>query len=166
MPKCRERFEKEIKLGRMIGGCGWSAERVHNFLGKEFYVIPCGAVPKGDDPHCRIIHDFSFAADGVNSINTALLDNSVQYISFLERVRSLSRINWYVSVDMKNGYRQLPVHPSDWFTQIYTLGPNEYYIDLCMPFGKANSSKIFCHWVANWCQAFKNRLSNKVRSIS
>ena len=24
-----------------------------------------------------------------------------------------------------------------------------------MPFGKANSSKVFCHWVSNWCSAFK-----------
>ena len=28
-----------------------------------------------------------------------------------------------------------------------------------MPFGKANSSKIFCHWVSNWCAAFKSHFS-------
>ena len=25
-----------------------------------------------------------------------------------------------------------------------------------MPFGKSNSSKIFCFWVQNWCKAFRH----------
>ena len=153
--KCRQRFQDEIKKGRMLGGIGWTREEVTKFLGKSFYVIPCGAVPKNGDPFGRIIHDFSYAGDGLNSINTALIDNSVRYISFIERVRSLSKVLWYVVVDLKNGYRQLPVHPSEWFSQIYSLGKNEHFIDLCMPFGKANSAKIFCHWVENWVKAFK-----------
>ena len=37
------------------------------------------------------------------------------------------------------------------------MGPTEYYIDLAMPFGKANSSKIFCRWASLW---FKSCLSN------
>ena len=113
-------------------------------MGSNFHAIPCGAVPKGSDPHGRIIHDYSFAGKGGHSINTSLLDNSVKYISFIERVRSLAKVKWYVSMDLKNGYRQLPVHPSDWSTQVYVLQPNEHYIDICMPFGKANSSKIIC----------------------
>ena len=162
LAKCRKRFESETKLGRMVGGLGWSKRQVRHFLGRDFYVIPCGAVPKGDDPYGRIIHDFSFAPVGEKSINASLVDNSVEYISFVERVKALSSVDWYVSVDMKNGYRQVPVHPEDWFSQVYSLGENEHYIDLCMPFGKSNSSKIFCHWVSNWCQAFTNRLRNRV----
>ena len=163
MSKCRERFENETKLGRMVGGLGWTREKVRYFLGRDFYVIPCGAVPKGEDPHGRIIHDFSFAPPGEKSINESILDNSVRYITFIERVRALSCVDWYVSVDMKNGYRQVPVHAGDWFSQVYALNENEHYIDLCMPFGKTNSSKIFCHWVSNWCKAFKIRLRNRVR---
>ena len=53
-------------------------------------------------------------------------------------------------MDLKDGYRQLPVHPSEWGTQVYSLGPSEHYIDLAMPFGKANSSKIFCRWASLW----------------
>ena len=56
---------------------------------------------------------------------------------------------------MKAGYRQLPHNPKEWATQIYSLGANEYYIDVCMPFGKSNSSKVFCHWVRNWVNSFK-----------
>ena len=135
---------------------------VEKFLGRKFYVIPCGSVPKGDDPHGRIIHDFSYAFDGQNSINSALLENSVQYISFVDRVYALSKVNWYISVDLENGYRQFPVHPRDWFTQVYSLGPQEHFMDLCMPFGKSNSSKIFCRQMRSWCQAFKSKLKSKV----
>ena len=90
LAKCRKRFESETKLGRMVGGLGWSKKHVREFLGRDFYVIPCGAVPKGYDPHGRIIHDFSFAPAGEKSINESLLDNSVKYITFLERVEALS----------------------------------------------------------------------------
>ena len=65
---------------------------------------------------------------------------------FQERARLLSQVFWYFKMDLENGYRQVPVAPIDWHTQVYSLGPAEYYIDLAMPFGKANSSKHFCAW--------------------
>ena len=65
---------------------------VEDFLGTRVYTIPCGAVPKGDDPHGRIIHDYSYACmEG--SINSALLENSVRYIAFKERVEALSKVS-------------------------------------------------------------------------
>ena len=109
--KCRERFKKEVAHGRMLGGPGWSPDVVSDFLSSSFYTIPCGAVPKGDDPHGHIIHNYSHEFDG-RSINDALLDNSVHYISFRERVALLQHVKWYVKLDLKDGYRQLPVHPS------------------------------------------------------
>ena len=63
------------------------------------------ALPKGNNPHGRIIHDFSFGLAGEKSINASLFDNSVKYITFAERVEAVSSVDWYVSVDMKNGYR-------------------------------------------------------------
>ena len=76
----------------MLGGVGWTKKTVENFLRARVYTIPCGAVPKGDDPHGRIIHDYSYACrDG--SINSALLENSVRYIAFKERVEALSDIS-------------------------------------------------------------------------
>ena len=104
-------------------------------------------MPKGDDPFGRIIHNYSHEFDG-RSINGALLDNSVKYISFKKRVVLLQNIKWYIKLDLKDGYRQLPVHPSEWKTQVYALDRSEFYIDLAMPFGKANSSKIFCRWAS------------------
>ena len=141
--KCRLRFKSEVRAGRMIGGPGWTAGVVRWFLGGDFFITPCGAVTKGDDPHGRIIHNYSYEFDGI-SLNSVLVDNSVQYISFKARVELMAQVSWYFKVDLKNGYRQVPVNPKDWHTQVYSLGPNEYYIDIAMPFGKANSSKLFC----------------------
>ena len=113
-------------------------------MGRSFYTIPCGAVPKNGDPLGRIIHDYSFPSATEGSVNSALINTSVEYISFVERARQLAKVEWYIKVDLKNGYRQLGVHPSEWFTQVYSLGPTEYYIDLNMPFGKSNLSNFFC----------------------
>ena len=51
----RERLTSEVRKGRLLGGPGWTREVVRDFLGKDFYVIPCGAVPKNDNPVGRII---------------------------------------------------------------------------------------------------------------
>ena len=151
--KCRLRFQSEVTAGRMIGGPGWTADAVRWFLNGDFFITPCGAVPKGDDPHGRIIHNYSHEFEGI-SLNSVLLDNSVQYISFKARVELLAQVSWYFKVDLENGYRQVPVNPKDWHTQVYSLGPGEFYIDLAMPFGKANSSKKFCAWTDLWFASF------------
>ena len=158
--KCRQRFKNEILKGRMIGGPGWSANVVTRFLGAPFYSIPCGAVPKRDDPYGRIIHNYSSKIGG-RSINDCLIDNSTAYISFKGRVRLLNSARWFVKMDLKDGYRQLAVHPSEWRTQVYTLGPSEFYIDIAMPFGKANSSKLFCRWTSLWFDSCLARFNEK-----
>ena len=99
--------------GRMLGGVGWIREIVQAFLGRDVYTIPCGRVPKGDDPDGRIVHNYSYAAYSGWSINSALLENSVQYIASIDRVKVLSRVSWYVTVDLKAGYRQMPLNPSE-----------------------------------------------------
>ena len=152
--RAREHFSEEVKKGRMLGGVGWSKNIVERFLGCRVYVIPCGAVPKNGDPQGRIIHNYSHPTAKHNSVNSALINTSVKYTSFKARVKSLAGVDWYIKADLKNGYRQLPVHPTDWYTQIYSLGVNEYYIDLNMPFGKGNSSKVFCTWSSAWCRSF------------
>ena len=110
--KCRNRFKNEVLAGRMIGGPGWTRAVVHWFLDGDFYITPCGAVPKGEDPYGRIVHNYSLQFNGL-SLNEVLKDNSVSYISFRDRVKLLSQVTWYFKVDLKNGYRQVPVSPSD-----------------------------------------------------
>ena len=149
----------------MVGGPGWTADAVRWFLNGDFFITPCGAVPKGEDPHGRIVHNYSYEFDGI-SINSVLIDNSVQYISFKDRVELLSQVSWYFKVDLKNGYRQVPVNPKDWHTQVYSLGPKEFYIDFAMPFGKANSSKKFCAWTDLWFASFAHRFRQTVPYFS
>ena len=163
--KCRDRFKSEVEKGRMIGGPGWSAEAVRSFLRAPFFCTPCGAVPKKDDPYGRIIHNYSHKIDGI-SLNDCLLDNSTEYISFKDRVRLLDPIKWYIKLDLKDGYRQLAVHPSEWRTQVYTLGPAEHYIDIAMPFGKANSSKLFCRWASLWFKSCIARFNQQFNTTA
>ena len=66
---------------------------VEKFLGKKVYTLPCGSVRKGKDPHGRIVHDFSFAQKGGKSINSVLIENSVEYIAFKERVKALCQVS-------------------------------------------------------------------------
>ena len=63
-------------------------------------------------------------------------NTSVEYIiSFVERAGQRSKVEWVLKVDMKNGYRQMGVHPRKWFTQVYFLQGHEFYIDINMPYG-------------------------------
>ena len=48
----------------MLGGPGWNRQMVEDFLGTSVYTIPCGCVPKSDDPFGHIIHEYSFPSDG------------------------------------------------------------------------------------------------------
>ena len=77
----------------MLGGRGWTRKLVEDFLGKNVYTIPCGSVRKGDDPHGRIVHDFSYANKNGESVNSALIENSVQYIAFKDRVHALAQVS-------------------------------------------------------------------------
>ena len=77
----------------MIGGLGWTREVVKKFLGRSFYVIPCGAVPKNGDPLGRIIHDYSYPSKKRGSVNSALVNTSVEYISFVERTEYLAKVD-------------------------------------------------------------------------
>ena len=103
--KCRARFNSEIKAGRMIGGWGWTQDMVRWFLGGNFYTIPCGAVPKNQEPLGRIIHDYSSPSATEGSVNSALINTSVQYISFVDKADnflksiSLSRSIWKMDTD-------------------------------------------------------------------
>ena len=78
----------------MIGGPGWHAAVVRQFFGgADFYGIPSGAVEKNGDMHGRIIHDYSFPSATQGSVNSALINTSIQYISFVDRAKLLSKVD-------------------------------------------------------------------------
>ena len=129
-------------------GWGCSPDKVWTILKRDVFVIPCEAVPKNDDPVGRIIHNQSHPDKLSNSINSALTNTSVEYITFKERVARLSRVDRFIILGLENGDKQLPVHPSDLQTQMYSLGPNEFYIDVSIPYGRADSARVFSRWIS------------------
>ena len=52
-----------------VGGEGQTSELIQSFLGTNVYTIPCGSVPKGDEPDGRIMYNYSYAVDKGRSIN-------------------------------------------------------------------------------------------------
>ena len=74
-------------------GWGCSPDKVWIFLKRDVFVIPCGVVPKIDDPVGRIIHNYSHLDKLSNSINSALTNTSVEYITLKESVARLSRVD-------------------------------------------------------------------------
>ena len=77
----------------MLGGPGWTAAKIRRFFGgRGFYGIPSGAVPKGDNPLGRIVHDYGYYKRGSYSINAAHSNTSVTYMKTQERIRLLEHI--------------------------------------------------------------------------
>ena len=96
----------------------------------------------------------SFPSKKSGSVNAALVNNSVEYIPFNRRVLHLSQIDWYIKADLKMATDSFLYTLRIGILKIYTLGKNECYIDIAMPFGKANSSNVFCTWTSAWCESF------------
>ena len=88
-----EAMKKQVVLGKMIGGPGWTADMVRKFFGgRNFYGIPCGAVEKDGDPVGRIVHDYGHYKRGSYSINAAHSSTSVEYLTFIQRAQILNNI--------------------------------------------------------------------------
>ena len=129
----------------MIGGPGWTCQRVTSFFGgRQWYGIPCGAVEKDGHPLGRVVHDYGFFQHGSYSINAAHDNTSVRYDSIRKRVLVLRDVCWYIKADLESGFRQFGTHPFDWRLQVYCNGLDEHYIDIACPFGKTNSTLEFC----------------------
>ena len=110
----QETMREQVIQGKMIGGPGWSNQKITDFFGsKQWYGIPCSAVAKDGDPLGRVVHDYGFYKRGSYSINAAHANTSVRYDSFRRRVQVLDGITWYIKADLKSGFRQFGTHPSD-----------------------------------------------------
>ena len=121
----------------MIGGPGWSAIDVIEFLGDKFYGIPCSAVEKDGDPFGRIVHDYGYYSRGSYSINASHSSTTITYTSFKETVRTIDRVQYLIKADLKSGFRQFGAHPVDWRFQVYCNGPMEHYsISLALSAGR------------------------------
>ena len=86
-------MRNQVKIGKMIGGPGWTSETVRNFFGgQNFYVIPCGATEKDGDPYGRIVHDYGFYIKHSYSINSAHSSTTIKFLSFSDRAKLLENV--------------------------------------------------------------------------
>ena len=104
-----------------------------------------GAVPKSTPGKYRLIVDLSYPID--HSVNTGIAEGScsLKYVSVeeaAEAVMKLGRGAMLAKVDIRNAYRNIPVHPDD----RWLLGmswKDDSYIDTVLPFGLRSAPKIF-----------------------
>ena len=107
-------MKKQVLLGKMIGGQGWSSQDVKNFFGgRGFYGIPCSAVEKNGDPFGRIVHDYGYHEKSSYSVNATHSSTSVTYLTFKETATIIEDIPWLVKADLATGFRQFGTHPVD-----------------------------------------------------
>ena len=104
-----------------------------------------GAVPKSTPGKYRLIVDLSYPeGQSVNSrISEALC--SLSYVSVEGAAQIMLRLGrgaLLAKVDIRNAYRNIPVHPDDrWLLGLSWKG--DIFIDTVLPFGLRSAPKIF-----------------------
>jgi len=105
------------------------------------HTSPLGLVPKSHQTNqWRLIHDLSspkdYSVTELCSLRYASVDQAVSIIQKLGRDTQL------IKLDIKDAYRIVPVHPSDY----HLLGiewKGNTYLDRALPFGLRSAPKIF-----------------------
>lgn len=122
-----------------------------------FWVSPLGVVPKKVPGEFRLIHHLSFPKgssvnDGIppehTSVHYATIDEAIKLI------RSAGPGCFLAKTDIKNAFRIIPIHPSD-YNLLGMQWRGLYYYDRCMPMGCSSSCLTFetfstaVEWVAH-----------------
>ena len=104
-----------------------------------------GAVPKSSPGKYRLIVDLSYPEghsvnDGICEANCSLSYISVEMAA--QSILKLGRGAEMAKVDIRNAYRNIPVHPDDrWLLGVLWRGG--VFIDAALPFGLRSAPKIF-----------------------
>lgn len=111
----------------------------------NFVTSPLGIVPKSEVGKYRVIHDLSFPEG--QSVNTYIpRENSEVQYDTIDKVISLvqyfGRGAFMAKSDIKDAFRIVPIHPSDYHLLGFTW-KSKYYYDRCLPMGASSSCKIF-----------------------
>ena len=122
-----------------------------------FWVSPLGVVPKKVPVEFRLIHHLSFPKgssvnDGIPPEHTnvyyATIDEAIKLI------RSAGPGYFLAKTDIKNAFRIIPIHPSD-YNLLGMQWRGLHYYDRCMPMGCSSSCLTFetfstaVEWVAH-----------------
>ena len=128
----------ECDAGRLVGPLApTDLQGVH--------ISPIGLVPKSEPNQWRMIVDLSHPRgrsvnDGISSevasVSYASVDDAVQLVLKLGKGTLLAKL------DLKQAYRQVPIHPQD--QHLFGIcWEGRVYVDRVLPFGLRSAPKIF-----------------------
>ena len=135
-----EHLEGELQHGRLAE----LDEGIAKAVG--VHISPFGVIPKKSRPNkWRLILDLS--SPGGNSINDGISKElaSLSYVSVDEvvvRVLQLGRGALMAKMDIKQAYRNIPVHPSD-RRLLGMRWKGKTFVDMALPFGLRSAPLIF-----------------------
>ena len=129
-------LEREVSLGRM--------EIIARM--NLVHTSPIGLIPKKGKPgRWRLIVHLSSPNggsinDGIDQNLASLKYPTVDHLAML--VRQVGRGTYLVKADIKEAFRNIPIHPDDrWLLGVKWGGVT--YVDKVLPFGLRSSTKIF-----------------------
>lgn len=136
----REKIQKELKLGRIIGPfdvCPFP----------NLKISPLALVPKKKPNSWRLIHNLSYPNRLEVSVNAGISDESasVQYASIdvaIHYIKHLGRTVYMGKTDILSAFRIIPVHPDD-YELLGFHWEGKFYVDRCLAMGCRTSCKIF-----------------------
>lgn len=143
------KIEKELLAGRLSGPFEMPPL-------SPFRVSPLGVIPKKTPGEFRLIHHLSYPRG--SSVNDGISPefSSVRYATITDAIRHIRAAGtgcFLSKTDIKNAFRIIPVHPSD-YNLLGIQWRGQYYFDKCMPMGCSSSCRTFelfssaLEWVA------------------
>ena len=132
------KLRKELRLQRISGP--FESPPFHPFI-----LSPLGLVPKKVPNEYRLIHDLSFPkSDSVNS-HIDPYYSAVRYEDLdhcLSMILALGVGTLISKADLKDAFRIIPIHPSDYKLLGFSWD-GKFYYDRCLPMGCSISCQIF-----------------------
>ena len=133
------KLTKEIELGRISGP-------LQEVPFKNFKCSPLSVREKQIPGTYRLLHNLSYPYDeSAVNFNIPKEASHVQYASIddaFQLIRDHSPAAFMAKSDIKDAFRLIPIHPSDYHLMGF-MWQNQYYYDKCLPMGCSTSCKIF-----------------------
>ena len=110
-----------------------------------FRVSPPGVIPKKTPSEFRLIHHLSYPKG--SSVNDGISSefSSVRYSTIADTIRHIRAVGtgcFSSETDIKNAFRIIPVHPTD-YNLLGMKSRDQYYFDKYMPMGCSSSCHTF-----------------------
>ena len=138
----KQYLQEEIKFGAIAGPFNKPPFN-------KFHSSPFMTRPKPSASHKRVIIDLSFPHG--HSVNDGIASNEYLGTKFIlslpnidtitSKVRKLGKGSLLFKIDISRAFRQVKIDPRDY--PLLGLSLDNYYYDICVPFGYRHGSAIF-----------------------